>query len=203
MRFLVERGGSFADGWRMRAAIFSLTSACLLFTGMLARPAFGASEPSQKPAPFACEIRYHFRENIRGAKAGEKSVTAPSHERFALPLSRVKIAKGASVQVVEGRVRHLPYRFSVKITRPAGADRETLEVNVVDNSGKPLTGFPQSIPNPLSRTGDSSRKEFEIPVSERLKKKIAKSLLARDQFLTHVDLIVGMDDDFISSATAR
>lgn len=80
---------------------------------------------------------------------------------------------------------------------------EKLEVNVLNSSGKPLTGFPKVILNPLTKTGDTSRKEFEISVSEPLKKKIKKSFLARDQFLTHVDLIVGMDDDFLSSASAR
>ena len=187
----------------MRTAISSLTWCCILFTGMLALPAFGAGEPSQGPEPFACEIRYHFRENIRGAKAGEKRVSAPSHEREALPLSHATISNGATAQLVEGRVPHLPYRFLVKIIRSKDAGGETLEVNVLDNSGKPLPGFPQAIPNPLTKTGDSSRKEFEIPVSEPLKKKIEKSFLARDQFLTHVDLIVGMDDDFLSSASAR
>jgi hypothetical protein len=185
----------------MRTAISSLTWCCAFLTGMLALPASG--EPFRKPEPFAGEIRYHFRENIRGAKAGEKRVSAPSHEREVLPLSRATISSGAAGQLVAGRVPHLPYRFLVKIIRSKDTDGEILEVNVLDNSGKPLTGFPQTLPNPLTRTGDSSRKEFEIPVSGPLKKKIEKSLLARDQFLTHVDLIVGMDDDFLSSASAR
>jgi hypothetical protein len=55
------------------------------------------------------------------------------------------------------------------------------------------------MPNPLTKTGDSSRKEFEIPIDEALKKKIEKALLAKDQFLTHVDLIIGIDDDFLSA----
>jgi hypothetical protein len=187
----------------MGTAISSLTWCCVLFAGMLARPAFGNEESSQGLEPFACEIRYHFRENIRGAKAGEKRVSAPAHEREALPLSRAAISNGANAQLVEGRVRHLPYRFLVKIIRSKDVGRETLEVTVLDNSGKPLPGFPQAIPNSLTRIGDSSRKEFEIPVSAALKKKIEKTFLARDQFLTHVDLIVGMDDDFLSSASAR
>ena len=185
----------------MRTAVFSFTWCCIF--GMLALPAFGAGEPSQEPAPFACEIRYHFRENVRGAKPGEKRVSAPSHEREALPLSRATISKDASVQSIEGQVPHLPYRFLIKIVRLTDAGRETLEVNVLDDSGKPLTGFPQDMANPLTRTGDSSRKEFEIPVSEPLKKKIEKTFLARDQFLTQVDLIVGIDDDFLSSASPK
>lgn len=52
--------------------------------------------------------------------------------------------------------------------------------------------------NPLSRTGDTSRKEFEVPTSRALKRKIEKRVLAQDQFITHVDLIVGMDEDFLS-----
>lgn len=175
----------------------------LFFTGMLALSALGAAQPPRKTGPFACQIRYHFREHIRDAEPGEKPVSAASHEREALPLSRAAVTSGASVQLVEGRVRHLPYRFVVKIVRPKSARQETLEVNILDRSGKPLAGFPQKMPNPLTRTGDSSRKDFEIPVSESLTKKIEKSLLARDQFLTHVTLIVGVDDDFLSSARAR
>jgi hypothetical protein len=189
------------EEWLMRTAVSSLTWCCIL--GMLAPPVLAAEEPTQKPGPFACEIRYHFRENIRGAKAGEKRVSAPSHEREALPLSRPTISKDATAQSIEGKVPHLPYRFLVKIVRLTDAGRETLEVNVLDNSGHSLTGFPQVMPNPLTRTGDSSRKEFEIPVSEPLKKKIEKTLLARDQFITHVDLIVGIDDDFLSSASTK
>ena len=187
--------------WRMRAAIFSLTWGCLL--GMLTPLALAAEEPSREPAPFACEIRYHFREKIHGARPGEKPVSAPGEEREALPLSQATISKDGAAQASEGQVPHLPYRFFVKIIRPTGAERETLEVNVLDNSGKPLPGFPQAMPNPLTRTGDSSRKDFEIPVSEALKKKIEKTLLARDQFLTYVNLIVGMDDDFLSSAATK
>src|SRR5207249_9302422 len=55
---------------------------------------------------------------------------------------------------------------------------------------KPLVGFPQVMPNPLTNTGDSSRKEFELPVEKDLKKKIRETLLTQEQFLTHVDLIV-------------
>ena len=52
--------------------------------------------------------------------------------------------------------------------------------------------------NPLSRTGDTSRKEFEVPISRTLKKNIEKRLLVHDQFVTHIDFIVGMDEDFLS-----
>jgi len=52
--------------------------------------------------------------------------------------------------------------------------------------------------NPLSRTGDTSRKEFEVPINRALERKIEKRVLVQDQFITHVDLIVGMDEDFLS-----
>ena len=194
------RNASIVKLWRVRHSISSLTSRCILFTGMLAAPAFGAGEPSRNPEPFACEIRYHFRENIRDAKPGEKRVSAPSHEREALPLSHPKVFDRSAAQVVEGRVKHLPYRFVIRIVRSTETGGETLEVNVLDNSGKPLAGFPVIMPNPLTRTGDSSRKDFEIPIGASLRKKIEKSLLTRDQFLTYVNLIVGMDEDFMSSA---
>ncbi len=78
-------------------------------------------------------------------------------------------------------------------------DTGTLEVNVLNSSGKSLAGFPQVMPNPLKKTGDSSRTEFELPVGSVLKEKIEKSLLTKNQFITYVDLIIGMDDDFVSA----
>jgi hypothetical protein len=151
------------------------------------------------PLLFAAEVRYHFREKLRTTKPGEKPFSAPSHEREALPLSKLKTGDRSVARIVEGAVPHLPYHFSIKIVRTDANQSETLEVNVVDTSGKPIAGFPQVMPNPLTKTEDSSRKEFEIPVSEAVKKSIEKTLLEKDQFLTHVDLIVGMDDDFLSA----
>jgi len=116
-----------------------------------------------------------------------------------LPMSRIAVSDGSAARIVEGRVAHLPYQFLVRVSRSDKSQAEDLEVNVLDSSGKPLAGFPQVMPNPLTKTGDSSRKEFEIPVSEAVKKNIEKTLLEKDQFLTHVDLIVGMDDDFLSA----
>jgi hypothetical protein len=158
-----------------------------------------AEEPSYTPAPSACEVRYHFREHFRNAKPGEKTVSAPSFEREGLPKLHVADLNGVPERIVEGRVAHLPYRFLVKISRADnGSEAETLEVNVLDSSGRPLAGFPQVMPNPLTKGGDISRKAFEIPIDQALKEKIEKALLAKEQFITHVDLIVGMDDDFLS-----
>jgi hypothetical protein len=169
---------------------------CVLF-GALSTLTVWAEEPSHTPAPFACEVRYHFREHFRHAKPGEKTVSAPSFEREGLPKLPVADLSGAPERIVKGRVGHLPYEFLVKISRANGGS-ETLEVNVLDSSGSPLAGFPQVMPNPLTKRGDISRKEFEIPIDQALKEKIEKSLLAKEQFITHIDLIVGMDDDFLS-----
>ena len=167
--------------------------------GALSALTASAEEPSHTPAPFACEVRYHFREHLGHAKPGAKTVSAPSIKREGLPESRVADLNGVPERIVEGRVGHLPYQFLVKISRAnGGSETETLEVNVLDSSGKPLAGFPQVMPNPLAKGGDISRKEFEIPIDQALKEKIEKSLLAEEQFITHVDLIVGMDDDFLS-----
>jgi hypothetical protein len=106
---------------------------------------------------------------------------------------------GAAERVVEGCVTHLPFQFFVKISQGADSETGILEVNVLDSSGRSLTGFPQVMLNPLTKTGDSSRTEFELPVGSAIKKKIEKSLLAKNQFITYVDLIVGMDDDFLSA----
>jgi len=170
-----------------------------VFFGALSTLTAWAEEPSYTPAPFACEVRYHFREHFRHAKRGEKTVSAPAFKREGLPKLRVADLNGVPERIVEGRVGHLPYQFLVKISRAnGGSEAETLEVNVLDSSGRPLAGFPQVMPNPLTKSGDISRKEFEMPIDRPLKEKIEKSFLAKEQFITHVDLIVGMDDDFLS-----
>jgi hypothetical protein len=162
-------------------ATCSLVLSCGFFVEFLALPAVGADQLSSAPHPFACEVRYHFREHFRDAKPGEKRVSAPSYEREPLPLSRIAVSNGLESRIVEGSVAHLPYQFSVKISRRGDTENGTLEVNIVDSSGKSLAGFPQVMPNPLTKTGDTSRKEFEIPIDEALKEKIEKALLAEDQ----------------------
>ncbi len=158
-----------------------------------------ANGASNMPPPFACEVRYHFREHFPDAKPGEKSVSAPSFQREGLPISRPAIVNGLAERIVEGCVPHLPFHFLVKISQPANSETGTLEVNVLDSSGKSLKGFPRVTPNPLSKTADSSRTEVELPVQSALKKAIEKALLAKNQFITYVDLVVGMDDDFLSA----
>lgn len=184
---------------REALAALSLMFRWSFFAAFPALPASGVNESNSLPPSFACEVRYHFREHLGATKPGEKRVSAPSYEREALPTSRVANSDGSSTRLVEGRVAHLPYQFLVKVAQSNGSETGTLEVNIVDNSGKPVAGFPQIIPNPLTRTGDTSRKEFEIPIDQALKKKIEHALLAKGQFLTHVDLIIGMDDDFLSA----
>jgi hypothetical protein len=179
-------------------ATLSLVSCCDFFVGLLALTVSGAEEPSYTPQPFACEVRYYFREQLRDAEPGKKSVSAPSFEREGLPMSRVLISKGSATRIVKGRVAHLPYRFSIKISRGNDNKAGTLNVNILDRSGKSVAGFPQVTPNPLTRTGDASRKDFEIPISRALKKNIEKRLLTQDQFITNVFLIVAMDEDFLS-----
>jgi hypothetical protein len=184
---------------RESLAVFSLVLTCGFFVESLALSALGADALSYTPQPFACEVRYHFREQFNNAKPGQKRFSAPSYEREPLPMSRMAVSDGLASRIVEGSVAQLPYQFSVKISRSSDTETGTLEVNIMDNSGKSLAGFPQVMPNPLTKTGDTSRKEFEIPIDQTLKKKIEKALLAKDQFLTHVDLIIGMDDDFLSA----
>jgi hypothetical protein len=193
---------TFSSG-RLRDASKRITSAAIasrtwsfgLLFGILSISAFAADQPSHTPPPVACEVRYYFREYLRGAKMGAKSYSAPSYEREALPLSQVTVPDGSVSRIVDGRVAHLPYRFVVKLTRNSDADQGTLEVNVLDVSGKPLRGFPQVITNPLTKTGGSSSKDYPIPVTKALTKKIEKTLLAKDQFLTYVALVIRMRGD--------
>lgn len=170
----------------------------LSYAFLVELPAF-ADEPPRMLPPFACEVRYHFREQFRNVKPGEKSVSAPSFQREGLSISGIARLDGVAERIVKGSVTHLPFQFLIKISQPGNSEAETLGVNVLNSSGKSLPGFPQVMPNPLTKTGDSSRKEFELPVGSALKKKIAKSLLAKNQFITYVDLIVGVDEDFLSA----
>lgn len=180
--------------WNNRVLLVAIASRVLLcgvFLETLGISAFGANEPSYTPPAIVCEVRYYFREHLRGANEGEKSVSAPSYEREVLPRSQLVISDGSASRIVEGTVAHLPYRFLVKLTRNSDADRGTLEVNVLDTSGKPLQSFPQAIASPFTKTEESSRQDFEVPVSEALSKTLEKTLLAKDQFLTYVDLTIG------------
>jgi hypothetical protein len=101
---------------------------------------------------------------------------------------------------VKGRVPHLPYRFLIEIVRRHNSELGTLEVRVLNGSGESVAGYPQTMQNPLSSTGDNTRTEFQIPVSRVVRKTIEKNLLAKNQFLTNVELIVGMDEGFLSEA---
>ena len=183
--------------FRKWLATFSVAWCCGLSAGLWSFGAL-ADEPSNAPPPFACEIRYHFREHFRHAKPGEKSVSAPTFEREGLPISRVEISQGIAKRVLDGRVAHLPYLFLVKVRPEIENEAGILEVNVLDSSRRPLIGFPKSMPNPLTTAGESSRKAFELPISKTLKREIRETLLLPEQFLTHVDLIIGMDEDFLS-----
>jgi hypothetical protein len=161
--------------------------------------AVGALLAQEAPLPFACEVRYHFREQLGDAKPSHKRFSAPYYEREALPASQVTTSDDSITRIVRGRVAHLPYRFLVRVIRTAKDEGETLEVNVVTNSEKPLVGFPQILPNPLSKTENLTRRTFELPINETIKKKIEKTFLQKNQFLTHIDLVIGVDNDFLSA----
>jgi hypothetical protein len=180
--------------------MLSVVLYCGLASGLLALPSFGTDEPSYLPQPFACEIRYYFREQFPDAEPGEKHASAPSFEREGLPTSRLLISKGVARRIVKGRVPHLPYRFLIEIVRRHNSELATLEVRVLNGSGESVAGYPQTMQNPLSSTGDNTRTEFQIPVSRVVRKTIEKNLLAKNQFLTNVELIVGMDEGFLSEA---
>jgi hypothetical protein len=184
---------------RQSLAMLPIVLCCGFFVEWLSLPASAADEDSRTPSSFACEVRYHFREHFSGAKPGQKRFSAPSYEREPLPMSRITISNGLAIRTVEGSVAHLPYRFQVRISQSGETERGMLEVNVMDSSGRSLAGFPQSMPNPVTSAGDTSRKEFEIPIDQTLKKKIEHGLLLKDQILTNVDLIIGADEDFLSA----
>ena len=114
----------------LRARARTLLTLCFL----LALSPLLAQDP---PLPFACEVRFHFREQFPEKKAGQKHFSAPSNEREALPTSRFIKADGSRERIVEGTVPHLPYHFLIKVSESDNAPKETLEVNVLNSAGEP------------------------------------------------------------------
>jgi hypothetical protein len=171
----------------LRFVSIAAANTLLTFGGLFAMSTRAAQDA---PPPFRAEVRYHFRERIRNAKLGEKSFSAPSHEREALPAAQVKNAGNAAVREIDGSVPHLPYRFIIKLT--LGSDgTEILDVNVLDKSGKSVAGFPQS--NPLNKAGGQNRQEFEVAIPQTEKNQIEKTVLAKGQVLTQVELVIGVE----------
>ena len=168
-----------------------LAFSCVALLANLRVSAADKDDAASAPMPIACEVRYHFRERIADAKPGEKQFSAPATEREALPRSRLVGSDGQQAQVVEGRVAHLPsYRFAIKLSRGEGTDAGKLEVSILDAAGKPLSGYPQTMANPFVDASDQDRKEFEIPITKYRTQMIEKTLLAKDQHLTYVQLVV-------------
>jgi hypothetical protein len=168
-----------------------LAFSCVALLANLRVSAADKNDAASTPMPIACEVRYHFRERIADAKPGEKQFSAPATEREALPPSQLVGSDGQQAQVVEGRVAHLPsYRFAIKLSRGEGTDAGKLEVNILDAAGEPLSGYPQTMANPFADASDQDGKAFEIPITKYRTQMIEKTLLARDQRLTYVALVI-------------
>ena len=151
-------------GW-----MFALLSFALL--RMVGFSATANDEARGTPAAIRCEVRYHFRERMEGAAPGEKQYSAPSYEKEAL---------------AGGRVAHLPYRFKVTL---GGKKQGMLEVNILDADGKALAGYPKTVAYAYDPANPTTQ-EFDIPVGPKLARKIEKTLLAKHQQLTEVQLVV-------------
>lgn len=168
-----------------------LAFSCIALLANLRVSAAEKDGAASAPMAIACQVRYHFRERITDAKPGEKQFSAPATERESLPASRLVVSDGQQAQLVEGRVAHLPYyRFAIKLTRREGTDVGRLEVNILDATGKPLSGYPQTMANPFADASDPDGKEFEIPITKYRTQMIEKTLLARNQRLTYVALVI-------------
>jgi hypothetical protein len=123
------------------------------------------------PTAIRCEVRYHFRERLEGARPGEKQYSSPSYEKETL---------------AGGRVAHLPYRFQVTLGEKKPS---MLEINILDAEGKTLSGYPKTIPYAYDPANPTTQ-EFDIPVGPELARNIEKTLLAKHQQLTQVQLVV-------------
>jgi hypothetical protein len=155
-------------------------------------------QQSFAPPPFACEVRYHYREHYPDAKPGEKNVSAPGDEREYLPKSQVIISDHDVCRIVRGSVKSLPYKFTIKILAKNNSDQGTLEANIVDpSSGKSLKGFPIKLANPMQPGVETSRTDFTISITKVQKDKIKMRYLSREGFVTYANLVIGIDDDIL------
>jgi hypothetical protein len=141
---------------------------CLSMLGSSTLPASAKDEVSPRSLAITCDVRYYFREELEGVKPGEKRYSAPAYEKEA---------------VVDGRVAHLPYRFLIQLD-----EQGALEVNIFDSKGKALHGYPRKIENPFA--GELASQEFEIPIAPELAHAIETEVLAKNQYLTEVQLVV-------------
>src|SRR5262245_54780189 len=156
---------------------------CLAVCGFASLPAKAENEVT--PAIVGV-IRYHFRERLEGAKPGEKQYSAPAYETEQLPPSNAPSNK-EQMQVIEGKVAHLPYSFVINL---GGKGAGTLEVKILTADGKPLRGYPKTVANAFAQGAEVTSQDFEIPVTPELKAKIEKGLLEKNQHLTQVQLVV-------------
>jgi hypothetical protein len=139
---------------------------CLSMLGGSNLPASAKDSPSS--LAITCDVRYYFREELEGAGPGGKKYSAPAYEKEA---------------IVDGRVAHLPYRFVIQLD-----EQRALEVKIFDSEGKALDGYPRKIENPFA--GELASQEFEIPIAPELAHTIEAEVLAKNQHLTEVQLVV-------------
>ena len=138
------------------------------------------------PPGLVAVIRYHFRERLEGVKPGGKEYSAPAYETETLPPS-IAASNGEQGRVIKGKVAHLPYSFVINLGAKGAA---TLEVNILTADGEPLRGYPKTVANAFAQGAEVTSQDFEIPVTPKLRTKIEKGLLEKNQHLTQVQLVV-------------
>jgi hypothetical protein len=154
---------------------------CLALCGFASLPAKAENEATPS---LVGVIRYHLRERLEGVKPGGKQYSAPAYETEQLPSST---ASSSGERVIEGKVAHLPYSFVINL---GGKGAATLEVKILTADGKPLRGYPKTVANAFAQGTEATSQQFEIPVTPRLRAKIEKGLLEKNQHLTQVQLVV-------------
>ncbi len=174
----------------IRPGLHLLLYTSLALFGMAADTAVADKTSQARPLQFSFEVRYHFRERLEGVAPGGKRYSAPAYEREKLPQPNLVQLDGKETQIVEGTVAHLPYRFTIKLTKSQNTNPGTLEVVILDRAGKALSGYPQTMENPFAKATGPTNRQFKIPVSAELAKTIEETLLAKNQRLTRVDLSI-------------
>ena len=156
---------------------------CLAVCGFAGLPAIAENEVTPG---LVGVIRYHFRERLEGVKPGRQQYSTPAYETEALPPS-IAASNGEQGRVIKGKVAHLPYSFVINL---GGKGAGTLEVKILTADGKPLRGYPKTVANAFAKGAEATSQDFEIPFTPKLAAKIEKGLLAKNQHLTQVQLVV-------------
>lgn len=162
------------------------------------------------PIPFGAQIWYQYREKITDAKPGEKNVTSVSREIENLhPCVFEKDPKTTTAEPIQSAIydkgTRLPFSFEIKLQKKPSSTMYQCWVNIIDQKGRSLTGFPQVLKQDLDLQ-NNTRADIEIPLSSTMKKILRnrlKGIIGKNGWLGAVNLVIGTDEDFTHGKTCN